>query len=355
MSIRAHFHTRLGGFKLAADLDVPAQGITALFGPSGCGKTTLLRAMAGLDYHRGGELSVAGDQWQGPEHFLKPHQRPVGLVFQEASLFPHLDVRGNIEYGYRRVPAQDRRVQVEQLIELLDLPALLPRKTDSLSGGERQRVAMARALAVSPRLLLLDEPLASLDLSRKRDILPYIERFQRELDIPVIYVSHAPEEVARLAHHLVLMDNGRISAAGPIEQLLTRLDLPLAHELDATSIIRATVARHDDQYQLSVLDFPAGEFIVPRVPLDTGQPVRVQLAARDISLTLERQQDTSILNIFPATVDAISTDGGAQLTVRLLAGEVPLLARITRKSAAALGLQPGKRLYAQAKSVAVLA
>jgi molybdate transport system ATP-binding protein len=207
---------------------------------------------------------------------------------------------------------------------------------------------------VSPGVLLLDEPLAALDQARKREIMPYLESLHNELDIPVIYVSHSLDEVARLADHLILLEAGRIKAAGAIGNMLTRLNLHLAHGDNAEALIEAVVAGHDDDYDLTYLDFSGGRFTVTRKALPVGRPVRLRVAARDVSLTLEHQSGTSILNIFPATIDAISPEGNAQVTVRLLAGGVPLLSRVTRKSAALLGLQHGKSVYAQAKSVALL-
>ncbi|WP_456416563.1 molybdenum ABC transporter ATP-binding protein [Thiolapillus sp.] len=355
MSIRARFQLCKGEFSLDVDLRIPARGITALFGPSGCGKTTLLRAIAGLEHCPEGFLQIGNMRWQEEKRFVPPHQRPLGYVFQEASLFPHLNVQRNLEYGLRRVPAAQRKIPLDRAIELLGISPLLRRKPHKLSGGERQRVAIARALAVSPRLLLMDEPLAALDQARKQEILPYLESLHRELDIPVIYVSHSPDEVARLADHLVLMERGRISAAGAITEMLTRLDLPLAQGGDAEALIEATVAAHDEAYQLTYLDFPGGRFTVAHKDLAIGTKVRLRIIARDVSITLEHQHNTSILNIFPATVDEIVPAGSAQVSVRLLAGNVPILSRITRKSAALLDLAPGKAVYVQAKSVALLA
>jgi molybdate transport system ATP-binding protein len=269
-------------------------------------------------------------------------------------LFAHLNVRRNLEYGLKRVPRKQRKVALEQAVELLGIASLLERKPTGLSGGERQRVAIARAVAVSPRLLLMDEPLASLDVNRKQEILPYIESLHNELDIPVIYVSHSPDEVARLADYLVLLEAGRVVGAGGIHAMLTRLDSPLAHGGDAESLIDAAVAGHDDTYHLTHLDFPGGRFTVIRKPLPVGSAVRLRVAARDVSLTLEHQSGTSILNIFPATIDELIPEGDAQVTVRLLVAGVPMLARVTRKSASVLDLKPGKSVYAQAKSVALL-
>ncbi len=353
MSIEARFHIQRGGFHLAAEFSVPRQGVTALFGPSGCGKTSVLRAIAGLDHHAG-YLKIADVIWQDELHFMAPHRRPVGYVFQEASLFPHLNVRRNLEYGIRRIPSSERRISLEQAIELLAISKLLNRKPDTLSGGERQRVAIARALAVSPQLLLMDEPLAALDAESKREILPYLESLLHDLNLPVIYVSHSADEVARLADHMVLMGVNGITATGNISELLTRLDLPLAHGSDAEALIEATVSGHDQEYNLTYLDFAGGRFTVTHRNIPIGSRARLRVAARDVSLTLEHQTGTSILNIFPATVDELVAEDIAQVTVRMLIAGVPLLARVTRKSATMLNLQPGKRVYAQAKSVALL-
>lgn len=354
MSIQARFKIDRGDFLLDVDLHIPERGITALFGPSGCGKTTLLRTIAGLEPNHGGYLKVGDDVWQDEHRFLPPHRRPVGYVFQEASLFDHLTVRRNLEYGLKRVPKDDRKVSLDQAVELLDIAHLLNRKPVQLSGGEQQRVAIARALAVSPAMLLMDEPLAALDQARKQEILPYLESLQRELDIPLLYVSHSRDEVARLAHHLVLLEAGQIQATGTVSDVFSRLDLSLAHRPDTETLIEATVAGHDAAFQLSFLDFPGGRFTVASDRLPLGSPARLQVLARDVSLTLQHQSETSILNIFPATVDKLAAEGKAQTTVRVMIGSVPLLCRITRKSAVDLGLKPGLAVYAQVKSVALL-
>jgi len=354
MSIAARFRFSLDDFRLEVDLELPERGVTSLFGPSGCGKTSLLRAIAGLDRHDNGYLKVGELLWQDGHTFLPPHRRPIGYVFQEASLFEHLSVQANLEYGLRRVPEAERAIPLDRAIALLGIAPLLPRKPATLSGGERQRVAIARAIAVSPRLLLMDEPLAAVDVARRQEILPWLESLHRELDIPVIHVSHAPEEVARLADHLVLMRAGRVVATGDMHDLFTRLDLPLALEADATSVIEATVSGHDEEYRLTRLEFAGGQLIMSRQAIAVGSPVRLRLAARDVSLTLQRQSGTSILNILPVTVDEISLDDEAQVTVRVLAGGIPLLARITRKSALELGLQPGIEVFAQIKGIALL-
>lgn len=354
MTIEARFRIDRGEFTLDAELSIPTQGITALFGPSGSGKTTLLRAIAGLEYHRNGFLKVGDTVWQEADRFVPPHRRALGYVFQEASLFAHLNVQRNLEYGIKRVPKTEHTISLTQAIELLGIGHLLERKPDTLSGGERQRVAIARALAVSPRLLLLDEPLAALDMNRKQEIMPYIESLHSELGIPVIYVSHSADEISRLANYIVLLEAGRVVATGAIHEIFTRIDLPLAHDNDASAIIDAIVAGHDEHYDLTHLDFAAGQITVAHKAVRIGDRVRLRLAARDVSLTLEHQSSTSILNIFPVTVDEITDEGGAQVTVRLIAAGIPMLSRITRKSAVELDLKPGKLVYAQVKSVALL-
>lgn len=354
MTIEARFNLDRGDFCLDAEFKVPARGVTALFGPSGAGKTTLLRALAGLDRIPGGRLQVGKTFWQRRRRFSPAHRRPIGYVFQEPSLFTHLDVRGNLEYGRKRVKPAQRRISLEQAIDWLRIAPLLGRETASLSGGERQRVAIARALAVSPRLLLMDEPLAALDRASKREILACLDTLHRELDIPVIYVSHQADEISQLADHIILIEAGRVLGHGPIAEVMTRLDLPLAHGPDSAAVVETEVSRHDGHWNLSVLSFGGGRFLVPEPELPIGMPMRVRVEARDVSISLQEPVETSILNIIPATVDSVTDEDGIQVTIRLLAGEVPLLARITRKSAQSLYLAPGRKVYAQVKSVALL-
>jgi len=354
MTIETRFHLEQGEFVLDVDVTFPARGATAFFGPSGCGKTTLLRAIAGLVRDPNGFCRVGDALWQAGSHFLPPHRRPLGFVFQEASLFPHLSVQRNLEYGLKRVPRQQRRVTLSEAVELLGVESLLTRRPHGLSGGERQRVAIARALLTSPRLLIMDEPLAALDRASKREILPYLERLHNELAMPVLYVSHAPDEVARLADHLVLLDSGQVRAAGPIGELLTRLDLPREQGAEAEAIIEARIAAHDESYHLSYLDFAGGRFSVARNALPIGHSARLRVLARDVSITLQPQTGTSILNIFPASIDDLIEEGPAQMLVRLDIAGVPVLSRITRKSAKVLALAPGKQVYAQVKAVALL-
>lgn len=355
MSLRAHLPIRRGEFRLTAQLDLPERGITAIFGPSGCGKTSILRAIAGLDRHPGARVEVAGETWQSDQRFLATHERPVGMVFQQPHLFEHLTVRENIDYGIRRIAADQRRVSVDKLVETLGIGALLDRRTNGLSGGEQQRIAIARALAVSPTLMLLDEPLSSLDQARKLEILPYLESLQIELGIPMLYVSHSLDEIARIADRLVLPGDGQILAQGDVGELLTRLDLPLARSADAESLIMATVCGHDGDDHLTELRFSGGTILAPRENLATGSTVRVRIAARDVSITLKRPTETSILNIFHARVEQLSAIGSAQMIVKLRVADDVLLARITRRSQRQLALEPGKAVFVQAKGVALLA
>ncbi|MDO9385433.1 MAG: molybdenum ABC transporter ATP-binding protein [Thiobacillus sp.] len=353
--IRARFKLDYSGFSLDVDLDLPGRGVTALFGHSGSGKTTLLRAVAGLEHAPGGTLSVNGDLWQDAATFRPTHQRPLGYVFQEASLFPHLDVRANLEFGQKRVPQAQRRVSLDQAVAMLDIGHLLGRKPARLSGGERQRVGIARALATSPRLLLMDEPLAALDFALKREILPYLERLHDELDIPVLYVSHAPDEVARLADHIVVMKGGRAVAAGPLTDTLARLDLPIRLGEDAGVVLDAVVAARDEEWHLAHMEFAGGRLWVRDHGLPVGHRARVRILARDVSLARAPTTGTSILNTLPAVVvDSVDDAHPALTLVKLRVGESPLLARLTRRSAHALELAPGRMVYVQIKAVALI-
>jgi molybdate transport system ATP-binding protein len=354
--IRMRFQVGYAGFALDCDLQLPGRGVSALFGPSGSGKTTCLRVLAGLERASNACIDINGEVWQDDARdvFVPPHRRAIGYVFQEANLFAHLDVQRNLEFGLRRIPASSRRVSLDHVIELLDIGHLKQRKADKLSGGERQRVAIARALATSPRILLMDEPLAALDLKRKADIMPYLERLHDELDIPVIYVSHAPDEVARLADHLVLLDKGNVVASGATNALLTRLDLDIAHGDAAAALVAATITAHDADFHLSTAQFAGGELLLTQQHARIGQSVRIRIQARDVSLSLARSRDSSILNIIAATVTEVVDDGAGQVMVGLNANGVQLLSRITRKSAVTLQLAAGSAVYAQIKGVAIL-
>ncbi|MBK9442827.1 MAG: molybdenum ABC transporter ATP-binding protein [Comamonadaceae bacterium] len=355
MSIQARLQLRYPGFTLDVDLKLPGQGVTALFGPSGCGKTTVLRCMAGLTRASLGEISINGETWQSDTLFTPPHQRAVGYVFQDANLFNHLNVRHNLLYGQSRVAAVSRRVGFDHMVELMGIGPLLERMPTGLSGGERQRVAIARALLTSPLLLLMDEPLAALDLKRKQEILPYLERLHAELDIPVLYVSHAPDEVARLADHIVVLDAGRAVAAGPLKDTLARLDLPIHLGEDAGVVLDAVVAERDAKWHLTRVAFAGGSLWVRDGGHALGQSVRVRILARDVSIALQKVSHSSIQNCLSAVVDDIADDDHPALAlIRLKLGDSPVLARLTRRSAVGLGLLPGLPVWVQIKAVALI-
>lgn len=348
------------GFALDVDLHLPGRGVTALYGHSGSGKTTCLRCIAGLERASDGFIQVNDEVWQDSRNglFVAPHKRALGYVFQEASLFPHLSVRANLEFGLKRIARQLRRVEMAQATELLGIGHLLERHPQHLSGGERQRIGIARALLTSPRLLLMDEPLAALDSKRKGEILPYLERLHDELDIPVLYVSHAQDEVARLADHIVLLSDGKALASGPIGETLARLDLPMALGDDAGVVVNGSVSAYDDHYHLLTLQLPGSalHLRVAHAPMAVGKALRVKVQARDVSLSLQAEEHSSILNRLPVTVtQEIAADNNAHVLVRLDAEGTPLLARITRFSRDQLQLRPGQTLWAQIKAVAVLA
>jgi molybdate transport system ATP-binding protein len=354
--LRVRLRMERGAFCLDVDLDLPQRGISALFGHSGSGKTTVLRAIAGLERAPGGVIALGAEVWQDDARgvFVPVHQRAIGYVFQEASLFPHLSVRANLEFGRKRVPLHERRFALEPVAALLGIEGLLARRPDGLSGGERQRVAIARALLASPRLLLMDEPLAALDLRRKLEILPYLERMHAELAIPIVYVSHAPDEVARLADHLVLLDDGKAVASGPLTETLARVDLPPSFADDAGVVLDTILVGHEED-ALSRLEFAGGALFVGRRREAIGTRLRCRIHARDVSLALDRPQGTSIVNRLPAVVTAVAaTDTPGHVLVQLRMGDSPLLARITERSRRELGIAPGLRLWVQIKGVALL-
>lgn len=352
--IDARFRLDWPGFSLDVDLALPGRGVTALFGPSGSGKTSLLRCIAGLERAREGRLIVNDEIWQDVGCWLPTHKRSLGYVFQEASLFSHLTVLGNLRYGARRCESA-RRVSLDQAIELLDIGALLNRKPDRLSGGERQRVGIARALAVGPRLLLMDEPLAALDLQRKQEILPYLERLHDELEVPVIYVSHSSSEVSRLADHLVVMQGGRALASGPLVETLARLDLPIRFGEEAGTILDAVVAEVDQDWHLARVDFSGGGLWIRDAGLFPGRHVRVRVLARDVSLADQQPGPSSIQNVLRGLIEATGDDEHPGLMlVRIRLGEALVLARLTRRAAASLDVMPGRQIWVQVKSAALV-
>ncbi len=356
-AIIARFQLDYGSFKLDADLSLPGSGISVLFGDSGSGKTTLLRCMAGLERPQHGFFGINGKIWQDSDKnlFVPAHQRCLGYVFQEANLFPHLSVNGNLQFGLKRIATQQSNGTIlNEVVELLGIGNLLDRKPDRLSGGERQRVAIARALVLNPAILLMDEPLASLDLKRKQEVLPYLLKLQQEFAIPIVYVTHSRQEVMQLADYLVILENGHVQADGVLTDMLGRLDLPLAQDKDAASVWQGTISGHDNEFQLSNVEFNGVSLSLPNIDAGYGTRLRVQIHARDVSLSLEAPSQTSILNVLPATITGLADDQSGHTIVRLTCGQETLLAHITRKSSQLLGLRADLPVFAQIKGTSLL-
>jgi molybdate transport system ATP-binding protein len=343
------------GFELDVDLQLPGAGITVLFGPSGSGKTTLLRCVAGLE-RAAGRVSMSGQAWQDDagQLFLPTWRRALGYVFQEASLFEHLSVRGNLEFGLKRSAGQSARKTLDDAVQLLGIDHLLDRRPEGLSGGERQRVAIARALATRPGLLLLDEPLASLDAARRQDILPWLARLRDEWRLPMLYVTHSADELARLADHVVVLEQGRVRASGPVQQVLAAIDSPLAGD-EAGVLLQGHVRERDTAWHLARVDFEGGGLWVRDGLWPLGQALRVRVLARDVSLALSPPEGSSIQNLLACKVDAITPDAHAsQALVRLACGGSILQARVTQRAVHGLGLASGMSVWAQVKSVAIV-
>ncbi|MFM2480389.1 molybdenum ABC transporter ATP-binding protein [Celerinatantimonas sp. YJH-8] len=351
-----HFQRQVGHFQLKVDEQLPGRGITALFGVSGSGKTTVLRALAGLERLPESYCQLGDLLWQdeSTNRFVPTHKRAIGYVFQEASLFEHLNVRQNLEFGWRRIPESERRVELHEICELLGIGDKLNRQPGSLSGGERQRVAIARALLTSPRLLLMDEPLSALDLARKQEFLPYLERLHQELAIPIVYVSHSPAEVVRLADHLLLLEQGSVVLSGAIQEVLLN---PISARLfadGASSVVEAQVFRHVDG--LTELHMGSLKLWLSQRELTLGSMIRCRVFASDVSIALTEQCDSSILNRLPATIQSIDNlahPGECLVRLQLTQGPA-ILAQISRYSAQRLRLKLGMSVWAQLKSVAIL-
>lgn len=349
-----------GDFRLQLDVRLPAHGVTALFGPSGSGKTTILRAIAGLQQVPGARVVVGQTVWQDAASgvFVPVHRRALGYVFQEASLFAHLSVRDNLHYGWQRKAPGERRLHWEQITDWLGLDSLLTRPVAGLSGGERQRVAIGRALLSSPRLLLMDEPLAALDRAGRHSILPYLERLHEQLDVPVLYVSHALDEVARLADHLVVLEEGHVRACGPLGELLARPELLPDFADEPGTVVEGTVGELDAEFGLCRLQFAGGGLWAAGRHQTPGRRLRARILARDVSVAVSEPGPSSILNVLRARVDVVVPFDQDRVCVRLLcedaAGVTPLLSLITRRSSVLLDLRPGQPVFAQVKSVALL-
>ncbi len=354
--IKASFKLNYGDFKLDVDLTLPCTGISVLFGHSGSGKTTLLRCIAGLEQAPHGYLEINDHIWQDSQRkiFIPTYKRPLGYVFQEANLFSHLTVLDNLQYGLKRVKNNLGLIKLNQTIELLGISHLLMRMPSNLSGGERQRVAIARALALNPEILLMDEPLASLDFKRKQEILPYLIKLHQQLDIPIIYVTHSQQEVAQLADTLVILEDGNILASGPLSETQSRLDLPLAQDREAATVWQVTVAEHESDYHLTRVTFDGGSLTITAVDAKLGTELRVQIYARDVSITLAEPHATSILNVLPAVISHLSEGQENQALVQLQLGQQLLLAHISRKSLLLLGLHIGMSVFVQIKGTSIL-
>ena len=355
MSLALDIGHRQGDFTLEAKFDV-AGGLVALIGRSGSGKTTLVNILAGLIRPDRGTVAVDGetlvDRARGL--FVPPHRRRIGYVFQEGRLFPHLSVRHNLAYGRWFTPKAERHAQLDQVVELLGIGALLDRRPGSLSGGEKQRVAIGRALLADPRLLLMDEPLASLDAQRKEEILPYIERLRDALGVPIVYVSHDLAEVTRLATTLVLMVQGRVAAVGPVVEIMGRAELhPLTGRFEAGAVLEARVTGVDPAYGLTRLETRAGSLSVPRLDAAPGETVRLRIRARDVTLALARPSGISALNILAGRIVGIAADDGPIAEVAIDCGGDRVVARVTRRSVDEMGLAPGRPVHALIKTVAL--
>ena len=346
---------RLGAFELDVHFR-SGRGLTALFGRSGAGKTSVVNAIAGLIRPARGCIVVGGSVLIDTERRIRTpaHRRRVGYVFQEDRLFPHLTVRQNLLFGRWFAPGFTPRARLDDVVDLLGIAALLDRRPARLSGGEKQRVAIGRALLASPRLLLMDEPLASLDAARKDEILPYIERLRDLAGVPIVYVSHAVAEVARLASTIVLISEGRVRAVGPLQEVMGRAELyPMAGRFEAGAVLAVRVAAHDANWGLTELAGDFGTLTVPRLPAPVGAAFRVRIRARDVILAATPPTGISALNILAGRVEAVVPIEEAALEVQLRLGDERLLARVTRRSGATLGLVPGRDVFAVIKTIAI--
>ncbi len=355
IEMRVDARLQLGNFLLALNQRFALDGITALFGPNGSGKTTLLRIIAGLESRAEGCITYGEDVWQSSAQrlFVAPHRRGVGFVFQDARLFTHLTVSRNLHYAERRSGAEAGRIPFADVVDALDLAALLDQHPASLSGGERQRVAMGRTLLTRPRLLLMDEPLAALDMKRKAEILPYIERLASAFQIPVIYVTHAVEEVAQLADRMVVLANGMVAAQGDVSQILERLDLQaMTGRFEAGVVLKAQVVGHDARFALTRLDHHGQSILMPILDLPCGSEVRLRIRARDVALATRRPEGLSIRNVLSGIVrELVEEPDTAFAEVLVGLGGTHLRARVTRQAVAELGLRPGAPVFALIKSV----
>ena len=355
--MQARFNASYGSFHLNAQFEAPTQGITAIFGPSGCGKTSLLRAIAGLDRTNEGFFRIGEEVWQDDKHFLPVHQRPLGYVFQEASLFSHMSIKENLLYGAPKSLSQGA-ISFDEVVNLLGIHKVLDRAPHHLSGGERQRVSIGRALLSQPRILLMDEPLSALDRRSKDEILPYLERLHDNLSLPVLYVSHDMSEIERLADHLILMEGGSIRASGPLSEMQSNPALPLIASSDAAVSLDAIVEGHSESDGMTQLRVAGGDFLVPSPFAHRGEYRRLRILAGDVSLAREQPGLSTIVNILPARILSVQPTGDYQMTAVIGLGEdgegARLLSRVTRRSWTLLDLAPGQKIFAQVKGAALV-
>jgi molybdate transport system ATP-binding protein len=358
--IQACFYLRYASpvkpsFGLDIDIDMPGQGITAIFGESGSGKTSLLRCIAGLEKNASGSLNVNGECWQNASSFVPTHKRSLGYVFQEASLFEHLTAMGNLHYAIKRNHQAVNSELLNQVVSVMGIKGILSQFPQQLSGGEKQRVAIARALLSQPKLLLMYEPLASLDTARKLEILPYLERLRSSFNIPILYVSHAVDEIVRLADHVVIMRQGKVVAQGGITELFSRANLPLGVSNEVGAILECNVVETDKKWHLMRVTFDGGELWLPNVENKQNNTQRIRILASDVSLTLTPHIDSSILNVLSGKIiEIINDEDPAMSLVRLKVGANYLLARLTLKSLQKLDLTLGKSIWIQIKSAAIV-
>lgn len=339
-----------GDFELTVRFAIPKKGVLGIFGHSGSGKTTLLRCLAGLEKNVKGQLQFNDQVWLDKRRRVSAQQRNIGYVFQDSRLFPHLSVRDNLEYGCKRSGKLNEKNKA-YLIRLLDIEPLLDRQPELLSGGEKQRVAIARALLKSPQLLLMDEPMASLDQSRKNEILPYLERLHDQLSIPIVYVSHSLEEVSRLCDYMVVLESGKVIYKGTIVDALTSVKSPLLSTDHSIAVLNARVVSVDEKFSLSTVATKNGSVFIVKGRLGKNRPVRLRINAADVSLSLSKPTGSSILNILPAKILTVIEETGSEMLLQLETNDDILLARISRKSYQQLRLQFDMQVFVQIKGV----
>ena len=353
-SLEAKFKVDYPEFNLDVELTLPARGVTVVFGPSGSGKTTLLRCLSGLEKAPSGYMKIADQVWQDEETFIPIQERKIGLVFQESRLFPHLSIQDNLLYGYQRTQPAERNLQLDEVAQVLNLEALLKRRPEKLSGGERQRVAIGRALLTSPKLLLMDEPLASLDMQLKAEIIPFIKRIENEFKTPIVYVTHSMNEVLQLVDTMVILKSGKVENIGSVEEVFSDVQSREAlGDEQLGAVLETLVLEHDEEFGLTRLDFMGQVLHVPRQNIPVGESLRVHIHSRDVSLsTASPAGATSVLNILRAKVEKVGVIDlkGYSVDIELDAGR-PILATITRKSLANLNLKPGQPIYVHIKAI----